>query len=189
MFLINRAPIPCRSPWVRQTDAPEPSTLAQSCGLWWPKNIFNDKYCGLCSSAPLLPIDTLDVACARHDTCSPVGRLPSKACNKRLQWDTDRISRDPRRLDNVRALADFVSAGAALVPFDPNVPVAAARILAALRYGAPPNPSYRRSTKNNANIRMRHQLLVPTRRRCGNVCAGLRSSTRQTILWSCMPGS
>ncbi|MEN3226488.1 hypothetical protein PUR21_02185 [Methylorubrum rhodesianum] len=116
--------------------------LAHSPGVQQPAILIHGNYCGLGNNAPLPPIDALDVACARHDTCSPVGRLPSRACNKRLQWETDRISRDPRQPDNVRALAGFVSAGAALLPFEPDVPVAAVRIPAALRYGAP-GPIYR----------------------------------------------
>lgn len=74
------------------------------------------------------------------------------------------------------------------MPFDPIVPVAAVRILAALRHGAPPNPSYRRSSKNFSNIRMRHQWLFPNIWCYVEVCAELRSSTRQTMLWNCMPG-
>lgn len=118
--------------------------LAQPSGLQQPAALFHGNYCGLGNNAPLPPIDALDAACARHDACSPAGSLPSRTCNLRLQWETDRIAHDPRQPDDIRALAGFVSAGAAMLPFDPNAPVAA-RIPAAARYGAPPahRPVYR----------------------------------------------
>jgi len=112
--------------------------LAQSYGLQQPAALFHGNYCGFGNNAPLPPIDALDAACARHDACTPVGRLPSRACNVRLYWETDRISRDPRQPDDVRALAGFVAAGAALLPFDPNVPVVAVGIPATARSGARP---------------------------------------------------
>ncbi|MHB2208225.1 hypothetical protein [Methylobacterium sp. CM6257] len=116
--------------------------LAQSSGLQQPAALFHGNYCGIGNNAPLPPIDALDAACARHDACTPIGGLPSRACNLRLQWETDRISRDPRQPDDIRALAGFVSAGAALLPSDLNAP-AAVRVPVSARYGAPPAPSYR----------------------------------------------
>jgi hypothetical protein len=112
--------------------------LAQPYGLQQPAALFHGNYCGLGNNAPLPPVDALDAACARHDACTPMGRLPSRACNARLSWETDRISRDPRQPDDIRALAGFVAAGAALLPFDPNAPAVAVRIPATARSGARP---------------------------------------------------
>jgi len=112
--------------------------LAQPYGLQQPAALFHGNYCGFGNNAPLPPLDALDAACARHDACTPVGRLPSRACNARLFWEADRISRDPRQPDDLRALAGFVAAGAAILPVDPNGPVVAVRIPAAARSGARP---------------------------------------------------
>lgn len=120
--------------------------LAQPSGLQQPAALIHGNYCGLGSNAPLPPVDALDAACARHDACTPVGGLPSRACNLRLQWETDRIARDLRQPDDIRALAGFIAAGAAILPFDPNAPVAM-RIPASVRYDVPParvhRPVYR----------------------------------------------
>ena len=116
--------------------------LAQTYGLQQPAALIHGNYCGLGNNAPLPPVDALDAACARHDACTPVGGLPSRTCNLRLQWETDRISRDPRQPDDIRALAGFVAAGAAILPFDPNAP-GAVRMPASVRYGGPPAPGYR----------------------------------------------
>ncbi|MGH1573500.1 hypothetical protein ACRAWG_26080 [Methylobacterium sp. P31] len=116
--------------------------LAQSSGLQQPAALIHGNYCGLGNNAPLPPVDALDAACARHDACTPVGGLPSRACNLRLQWETDRISRDLRQPDDIRALAGFISAGAALLPFDPNVP-GTVRIPVSAHYGAPPARTHR----------------------------------------------
>lgn len=123
---------------------PGAPALAQSYGLQQPAALFHGNYCGFGNNAPLPPIDALDAACARHDACTPAGELPSRACNLRFQRETELISRDPRQPDDLRALAGFVSAGAALLPFDPNAPVVAARMPAPAHYGAPP-ASFRRS--------------------------------------------
>lgn len=121
--------------------------LAQSYGLQQPAALIHGNYCGLGNNAPWPPIDALDAACARHDACSPTGGLPSRACNLRLWGETNRISRDPRQPDDIRALAGFIAAGAALLPFDPNAPTGRVTVglPASVRYGAPPayRPVYR----------------------------------------------
>lgn len=88
-----------------------------------PAALIHGNYCGIGNNAPLPPVDALDRACARHDACTPSGRIPSRACNLRLQRETEFISRDPRQPDDLRALAGFISASAALLPFDMNAPV------------------------------------------------------------------
>ncbi len=106
-----------------------------------PAALIHGNYCGLGNNAPRLPIDALDAACARHDACTPAGGLPLRACNLRFQRETAFISRDRRQPDDVRALAGFISAGAALLPFDPVAPVVGASVPAAGRYsGNPPGP-------------------------------------------------
>jgi hypothetical protein len=84
-----------------------------------PAALIHGNYCGMGNNAPLPPIDALDAACARHDACTPAYGLPTRACNLRFQRETEFISRDPRQPDDLRALAGFVSVGAALLPFDP----------------------------------------------------------------------
>ncbi|MDP4002668.1 hypothetical protein [Methylobacterium sp. NEAU K] len=85
-----------------------------------PALLFHGNYCGPGNNAPLRPIDALDAACARHDACVPGNGLPSRVCNLRLQQEADYISRDPRQPSDLRAMAGFVAAGAAMLPFDPN---------------------------------------------------------------------
>ncbi len=87
-----------------------------------PTLLLHGNYCGPGNNAPLPPIDALDAACARHDACTPDGALPPKACNLRLQRDAELISRDSRQPDDLRALAGLVSAGASIMPFDPDLP-------------------------------------------------------------------
>lgn len=97
--------------------------LAQSGPMaHWPALLLHGNYCGPGNNAPLPPIDALDAACARHDACTPDGALPSKACNLGLQRDAELISRDSRQPDDLRALAGLVSAGASIMPFDPDLP-------------------------------------------------------------------
>jgi hypothetical protein len=101
--------------------------LAQAQPAWGgPALLFHGNYCGPGNNAPLTPVDALDAACARHDACYPASALPSRRCNLRLQWEADRLSRDPRLPDDLRALAGFVAAAAALLPFDPNTMMAEA---------------------------------------------------------------
>ncbi|MER2267923.1 hypothetical protein [Methylobacterium oxalidis] len=118
--------------------------LAQSTGyVREPAALIHGNYCGMGNNAPLPPIDALDAACARHDACAPLGHLPSRACNLRFQRETEFISRDPRQPDDLRALAGFMSAGAALLPFDPSAPVVVTRAPASGRYGRQPLGPYR----------------------------------------------
>src|SRR3954471_8574943 len=99
-----------------------PSIAQAPSGLGQTKLLIHGNYCGPGNNAPLPPIDALDAACARHDACTPDGALPSKACNLRLQRDAELISRDSRQPDDLRALAGLVSAGASIMPFDPDLP-------------------------------------------------------------------
>src|SRR5438093_3879499 len=97
------------------------SAQAQPAAFGGPKMLIHGNYCGLGNNAPLPPIDALDAACARHDACTPGRGLPARACNLRLQRETGIIARDPRRPDDLRALAGFISAGAGALPFNPAV--------------------------------------------------------------------
>ena len=78
--------------------------------------LIHSNYCGPGNNtSPLLPIDALDAACARHDVCTPNGGMPSLACNVRLELEANATARDPRQSDDLRAMADFVAAGAAML--------------------------------------------------------------------------
>ena len=90
--------------------------LAQSASP--PSPMLHGNYCGPGNNAPLAPVDALDAACARHDACTPNGALASKACNLRLQQEAALIARDPRQPEDVKTMAGFVSAGAAMMPSD-----------------------------------------------------------------------
>lgn len=92
-----------------------------------PALLIHGNYCGPGNNAPLPPIDALDAACARHDTCTPTGRLPSNACNLRLQREAEGVSRDPRQPHALRDMAGLVAAAASLMPADQEIqPVAVA---------------------------------------------------------------
>lgn len=81
-----------------------------------PAMLIHGNYCGPGNNAPLPPVDDLDAACARHDACTPEGDLASKACNRRLQVDAERIASDPRQPDDLRTMAGLVASGAAMMP-------------------------------------------------------------------------
>lgn len=89
--------------------------LAEPGAMGGPKMLIHGNYCGPGNNAPLPPIDALDAACARHDACTPNGGMASRACNARLEREADVISRDPRQPADVRAMAGFVAAGAAML--------------------------------------------------------------------------
>ena len=89
--------------------------LAEPGSMGEPKMLIHGNYCGPGNNASLPPIDTLDAACARHDACTPNGGMPSRACNVRLQREADAISRDQKQPSDVRAMAGFVAAGAAML--------------------------------------------------------------------------
>ncbi|MDP4025648.1 hypothetical protein Q8W71_23725 [Methylobacterium sp. NEAU 140] len=77
-------------------------------------------YCGPGSRGPgYPPIDALDLACARHDACSPdpaAGVLATCACNRRLQVEAAAVSRDPYAGQRTRDMARFISDFAASMP-------------------------------------------------------------------------
>ncbi|NEU13334.1 hypothetical protein G3T14_14515 [Methylobacterium sp. BTF04] len=110
-----------------------------------PTALIHGNYCGMGNNAPLPPIDALDAACARHDSCVPSGRLPSRGCNLRLQWEAARIARDPDQPDDLRALAAFMATGAAMLPFDPSEPEIVVTAPAPAGYGRDPPSPYRRA--------------------------------------------
>ncbi|ACA17708.1 conserved hypothetical protein [Methylobacterium sp. 4-46] len=85
-----------------------------------PALLFHGNYCGPGNNAPLLPVDALDLACARHDACTPDGGLPSRACNARLAREAEAVARDASQPQDLRALAGMVATGAALLPTAPG---------------------------------------------------------------------
>ncbi|TXN80358.1 hypothetical protein FV234_17375 [Methylobacterium sp. WL8] len=82
-----------------------------------PTMFIHGNYCGPGNKSPLAPIDVLDAACARHDACTPDDALPSKACNRRLQVEAERIANDPGQPTELRMVAGVVASGAAMMPF------------------------------------------------------------------------
>ena len=82
--------------------------------------LFHGNDCGPGNRAPLPPVDALDWACMRHDSCWPDGGVPSCACNARLADDATRVARDPRQPDDLRSLAGTVAVGSQLLPCRPG---------------------------------------------------------------------
>lgn len=86
--------------------------------------LFHGNYCGPGSRGPGRPaVDALDLACMHHDRCSPgfdSGRLPACSCNQRLQTEAAAVASDPAQPDDLRELAQTVSAGATLLPCQPG---------------------------------------------------------------------
>lgn len=109
-----------------------------------PALLIHGNYCGLGNNAPLHPIDPLDAACARHDACSLSNGLPLRICNLRLQKEAEVISRDPTQPVDLQALAGFISAGAALLPFDPYPSAGSVRVTGYASYRRPVPSSSRR---------------------------------------------
>ncbi|MGU3665779.1 hypothetical protein ACLBX9_16495 [Methylobacterium sp. A49B] len=91
------------------------SARAGDGSLGEPKMLIYGNYCGPGNNAPEPPIDALDAACARHDSCTPKGAMPSPACNARLEREAAAIARDPRQPPDLRVMADFVAAGARML--------------------------------------------------------------------------
>lgn len=116
-------PLRILPPLIVATCLVTPASAQSALNVIQPPALIHGNYCGMGNNAPLPPIDALDAACARHDACTPANGLPTRACNLRFQRETEFISRDPRQPDDLRALAGFVSVGAALLPFDPIAPV------------------------------------------------------------------
>jgi hypothetical protein len=77
-------------------------------------------FCGPGSRGPgYPPIDALDLACARHDACSPElasGMLPTCTCNHTLEVEADIVAHDPRAPAHTRETARFISDFAAALP-------------------------------------------------------------------------
>ncbi|MCJ2124949.1 hypothetical protein MKL11_20795 [Methylobacterium sp. J-077] len=91
------------------------SARAGDGSLGEPKMLIYGNYCGPGNNAPKPPIDALDAACARHDSCTPTGAMPTPTCNARLEQEAAAIARDPRQPPDLRMMADFVAAGAKLL--------------------------------------------------------------------------
>ncbi len=85
--------------------------------------LIHGNFCGPGNRGPgHPPIDALDLACARHDACSPPlasGRWATCACHDRLHAEADLVARDPRTSPPVRDTARFVSDFALALPCDP----------------------------------------------------------------------
>ncbi|GJD78079.1 hypothetical protein [Methylobacterium gregans] len=85
--------------------------------------LIHGNFCGPGNRGPgYPPIDALDLACARHDACSPPlasGRLAACACHDRLHAEADLVARNPGTLPSLRDTARFVSDFALALPCDP----------------------------------------------------------------------
>ncbi len=77
--------------------------------------LFHGNYCGLGNRPGTRPVDALDAACMRHDSCVPSEGLPSCACNVRLQQEAAAVASDPAQSPDIQFLASVTAAGAALL--------------------------------------------------------------------------
>ena len=67
-------------------------------------------YCGIGNRPGTSPIDALDAACQRHDSCTHTGKLPSCRCDDLLRIETSEIAQDPAMSPDIRALAAATAA-------------------------------------------------------------------------------
>jgi hypothetical protein len=84
--------------------------------------LFHGNYCGPGSRPGARPVDALDAACMRHDTCSKKG-VPSCACNARFQYEAAAVANNPAQPPDIQFLASITAAGAALLICQPPLQV------------------------------------------------------------------
>ena len=77
--------------------------------------LIHGNYCGPGSRPGSRPIDALDAACQRHDSCVHPGKVPSCACNARLQHDAEAIAQNPRQPPDIQFIASATAAAAGLL--------------------------------------------------------------------------
>ena len=74
--------------------------------------VFHGNYCGVGNKAGAEPVDALDVACMRHDACTPTGKVQSCACNARLAEEAGAVARDPTQTAELKSLATLTATAA-----------------------------------------------------------------------------
>ena len=74
--------------------------------------VFHGNYCGTGNRAGSDPIDALDVACMRHDACTPTGKVQSCACNARFAKEASAVARDSTQPAELRSLATLTATAA-----------------------------------------------------------------------------
>jgi hypothetical protein len=74
--------------------------------------VFHGNYCGTGNRAGSDPIDALDVACMRHDACTPTGGVQNCACNARFAKEASAVARDSRQSAELRSLATLSATAA-----------------------------------------------------------------------------
>jgi hypothetical protein len=74
--------------------------------------LIHGNYCGIGNRPGTEPTDALDVACMRHDACTPTGGLPSCACDQRFRAEATAVAEDPTTPADLKVTA--VAAAAAI---------------------------------------------------------------------------
>ena len=74
--------------------------------------VFHGNYCGTGNRSGSDPIDALDLACMRHDACTPTGKVQSCACNARFAKEAGAVARDSRQPAELRSLATLTATAA-----------------------------------------------------------------------------
>ncbi len=72
--------------------------------------LIHGNFCGIGGRPGLAPLDALDAACERHDSCTRTGKLPSCTCNERLKDEASAIVSDPDATADLKALSAAVAA-------------------------------------------------------------------------------
>ena len=72
--------------------------------------LIHGNFCGIGGRPRLAPVDALDAACKRHDSCTLTGKLPSCACNERLRSEAAAIVDDPSATADLKTLSAAVAA-------------------------------------------------------------------------------
>ena len=77
--------------------------------------LIHGNYCGIGNRPGTEPIDALDAACMRHDSCTKTGKLPGCSCDERLRKEATGIAQDPATPANIQTLAMAMAASMAVL--------------------------------------------------------------------------
>lgn len=77
--------------------------------------LIHGNYCGIGNRPGAAPTDALDVACMRHDACTPDGGLPSCACDQRFRVEATAVAEDPASPPALKVTAAATAAAIAVL--------------------------------------------------------------------------
>jgi len=97
-------------PYIKRPTAAVPNQINPSAFL------IHGNYCGIGSRPKTKPIDALDAACMRHDSCARPAGLAQCGCTARLKTEAEAVARNPSQPPDIQLLASATAAVAALTP-------------------------------------------------------------------------